>query len=60
LPGVGSIRAPARFAVLVLFALSVFTVFGARRTVALGIAGRVVVILLLPMILSLFTVLASR
>lgn len=52
LPGVGSIRAPARFAVLVLFALSVFTVFGARRIVALGIAGRVVVILLLPMILS--------
>jgi hypothetical protein len=56
LPGVGSMRAPARFAVLVLFGLSVFAAFGAQRIVALGMAGRVAVIMLLPLMLSEYRV----
>jgi hypothetical protein len=52
LPGLGSLRAPARFAVLVLFGLAVFAGFGAERLIALGKAGRIAVVVLVPLMLS--------
>ena len=56
LPGVGSFRAPARFALVLLFALSVFAGCGARR-IAGGMAGRIILIALLPLMLSEYFVL---
>jgi hypothetical protein len=52
LPGVHSFRAPARFAVLVLLGLSVFVGLGAERLLAAGHRGRVVLVVLLPLMLS--------
>ena len=52
LPGVSSFRAPARFALVLLFALSVFAGCGARRMAAAGVYGRVILAVLLPLMLS--------
>ncbi len=52
LPGVSSFRAPARFALVLLFALSVFAGCGARRMAAAGVHGRVILAVLLPLMLS--------
>jgi hypothetical protein len=52
LPGFGSLRAPARFAVLVLLGLAVFAGIGADRVIQPGLAGRTTVLLLLPFLLS--------
>jgi hypothetical protein len=57
LPGFGSLRAPARFAVLVLLGLAIFAGIGANRIIAMGRAGRMTVILLLPFLLSEYYVL---
>jgi hypothetical protein len=52
LPGVGSFRAPARFAVLLLLGLSVFASLGAQWLWTAGLRRRVVVVLMLPLMLS--------
>jgi hypothetical protein len=52
LPGVASFRAPARFAVLVILGLSLFVSLGAQRMRAAGQGGRVLFLLLVPLMLS--------
>ncbi len=59
LPGAGAMRAPARFAVLVLLALSVFAASGAAWIhLRLRAAGRVAILVLIPLMLSEWYVVA--
>ena len=52
LPAVGSFRAPARFAVMVLLGLAFFAAHGARRILTTGSGGRVILLALVPLMLS--------
>jgi hypothetical protein len=52
LPGIGSFRAPARFTVLLLLGLAVFVSLGAQWILAVGRRGRVLLLVLVPLMLS--------
>ena len=52
LPGLGALRAPARFSLLVLLGLSIFATLGADLVCRRARRGQVVVVLLLPIMLA--------